>query len=90
MRPPPSLLVSGGLGRGVAERRSGILRNQWDEGAAPTRGSNSMGHWALGTGPREDGDNVGRHTWTGKHTHSWPTGRLRVCRPYIPRIAAVW
>ena len=63
-RPPSSLLASGGLGRGEVECRSGILRDQWDEGAAPTRGSHSRGHWAFGTGLREDGDNVGRRTWT--------------------------
>ena len=68
MRTPSSLLVSAGLGQGEEEFKSGILRDQWDEGAAPTRGSNSRGHWALGTGPREDGDNVGRRTWTRKHT----------------------
>ena len=74
-RTPSSLLVSGGLGRGVAERRSGILRDQWDEGAAPTRGSNSMGHWDLGTGPREDGGNVGRRTWTRRRAllANWAT-----------------
>ena len=83
-RTPSSLLASGGLGRGKVECRSGILRDQWDEGAAPTRGSHSRGHWALGTGPREDGDNVGRRTWTGRHTllaHWAPKG---VSAPHSP------